>query len=155
MSPDWTASFLPDRKIGYIAGNKFGFTNIDGKNLKDLYEKMFNETYDMKKVQQTMQPELYDKLLNKYIKGVIFIRSDALEKIIPGFSDKIWERQFFNASVDLIRGEVRGNKKEMYIKEVKDFFAKNKVKILQNVVNNFGVLAQNQFLNVYLSNSTT
>ena len=86
---------------------------------------------------------------------MIFIRSDALEKIIPGFTDKIWEWQFFNASVDLIRGEVRGNKKELYIKEVKDFFAKNKIKILQNVVNNFGSLAQEQFLNVYLSNATT
>jgi hypothetical protein len=68
MAPDWTKAFLPDRKIGYIAGNKFGFTNIDGKNLKDLYEKMFNETYDQKKIDQTMQPDLWDKVLHKYIK---------------------------------------------------------------------------------------
>jgi len=41
---------------------------MDGKNIKDLYEKMFNETYDMSKVKQTMHPDLYDKLLHKYIK---------------------------------------------------------------------------------------
>lgn len=83
MAPDRTKVFLPDRKIGYIAGNKFGFTDIDGKNLKDLYEKMFNETYDIKKVEQTMQPDLYKKVLHQNIKGVFFIRSDSLEKIIP------------------------------------------------------------------------
>jgi len=155
LAPARTKSFLPDRNIGYIAGNKFWFTDIDGKNLKDLYEKMFNETYDIKKVQQTMQPELYNKLLHKYIKGVIFIRSDSLEKIIPWFTEKMWEWQFLNASVDLIRKEVRGNKKEMYIKEVKDFFAKNSVKLLQNTVNDFGTLSKDQFFNVYLSNAST
>ncbi|MEI8252175.1 MAG: hypothetical protein WCG25_00100 [bacterium] len=41
---------------------------MDGKNIKDLYEKMFNETYDMWKVEKTMTPDLYDKLLHKYIK---------------------------------------------------------------------------------------
>lgn len=155
LAPARTKSFLPDRNIGYIAGNKFWFTDIDGKNLKDLYEKMFNETYDMKKVKQTMQPELYNKLLNKYVKGVIFIRSDGLEKILPWFSEKIRERQFFNASVDLIRKEVRGNKKEMYIKEVKEFFAQNSLKLMQNTVNNFGDLTKAQFLNIYLSNPST
>ena len=68
IAPDRTAPFLPDRKIGFIAGNKFGFSDIDGKNLKDLYELMFNKTYDMAKVQQTMQPDLYEKVLNQNIK---------------------------------------------------------------------------------------
>jgi len=67
----------------------------------------------------------------------------------------MWEWQFLNASVDLIRKEVRGNKKEMYIKEVKDFFAKNSVKLLQNTVNDFGTLSKDQFFNVYLSNAST
>ncbi|MEI8252176.1 MAG: hypothetical protein WCG25_00105 [bacterium] len=57
---------------------------------------------------------------------MIFVRSDLIEKLIPGIKQKIRERQFLNASVDLIRKEVRGNKKEVYIKEVKDFFDKNK-----------------------------
>jgi len=68
MAPEWTAPFLPDRKIGFIAGNKFGFSDIDGKNLKDLYELMLNKTYDMAKVKQTMQPDLYEKVLHQDIK---------------------------------------------------------------------------------------
>ena len=155
MAPDWTASFLPDRKIGYIAGNKFWFTNIDGKNLKDLYEKMFNETYDMKKVQQTMEPDLYNKLLNKYIKWVVFIRSDMIEKAIPWFTQKIWEWQFVNAAVDIIRWETRGNKKELYIKEVKQFFDEHKFDILKDIVNNFDEVKDWHLINMYLSNIST
>jgi hypothetical protein len=121
MAPEWTTPFLPDRKIGFIAGNKFGFSDIDGKNLKDLYELMFNKTFEMRKVEQTMQPDLYNKLLHQNIKGVIFIRSDLLESFFTNFKQKVQERQFLNASVDLIRKEIRGNKKELYIKEIKQY----------------------------------
>lgn len=155
MAPEWTSAFLPDRKIWFIAGNKFWFTNIDWKNLKDLYEKMFNETYEMWKVKQTMAPDLYEKLLNKYIKWVIFIRSDTIEEIIPGFREKIWEWQFLNASVDLLRWEIRWNKKEIYIQEVKSFFAKHRTDIIRNVVNNFEELTKKQAINVWLSNVST
>lgn len=155
IAPEWTSAFLPDRKIGFIAGNKFGFTDIDGKNLKNLYEKMFNETYEMRKVKQTMAPDLYEKLLNQYIKWVIFIRSDTIEEIIPWFREKIWEWQFLNASVDLLRWEIRGNKKEMYIQEVKDFFAKHRTDIIRNVVNNFEELTKKQAINIWLSNVST
>jgi len=152
IAPTWTSVFLPDRKIWFIAGNKFGFTDIDGKNLKDLYELMFNKTYEMRKVQKTMEPALYNKLLNQDIKWVIFIRSDLLEYIFPDFKKKAREWQFVNASVDLIRKEIRGNKKELYIKEIKDYFAKQKTNIIKNVINNFSTVVDDQFLNIYLSN---
>lgn len=116
---------------------------------------MFNETYEMRKVQQTMAPDLYEKLLHQYIKGVIFIRSDTIEEIFPGFREIIWERQFLNASVDLLRGEVRGNKKEIYTKEVKEFFAKNRTNIIKSVVNNFDTFTKKQAINVRLSNVST
>ncbi|MBP7061697.1 hypothetical protein KBA84_02600 [Patescibacteria group bacterium] len=64
---------------------------------------MFNKTFDMKKVKQTMSPDMYNTLLYKNIKGVIFIQTDLLEFLIPGFKKEIRERQFVNASVDLIR----------------------------------------------------
>lgn len=154
LAPVRTSPFLPDRKIWFIAGNKFGFSDIDGKNLKDLYELMFGKTYVMRKVQQTMQPDLYNKLLNQNIRGVIFVRSDMLEKLLPGFRNKIWERQFLNAAVDLIRKEYRGNKKELYIKEVKQYFDDNKMTIARNIVNKFDEIANNQYLTMYLSNVT-
>lgn len=155
MAPEWTAPFLPDRKIGFIAGNKFWFSDIDGKNLKDLYELMFNKTFDMAKVQQTMQPDLYNKLLYQNIKWVIFIRSDLLESFFTSFKQKVQERQFLNASVDIIRKEVRGNKKEMYIKEIKQYFDNQKSNIIKNVINRFDEIANKQYLTIYLSNVST
>ena len=155
LAPDWTSPFLPDRKIGFIAGNKFGFTDIDGKNLKDLYELMFNKTYEMRKVQQTMQPDLYNKLLWQNIRGVIFIRSDMLEKIFPGFQQKARERQFVNAAIDIIRKEQRGNKKELYIKSIKEYFNEQKINIVRNTINKFDELANNQYLTMYFSNVQT
>ncbi len=153
--PSWSSAFLSDPQIWFISANKFWFTDVDGKNIKDLYEKMFNETYDMRKVEKTMTPDLYDKLLHKYIKWVIFIRSDLIEKLIPGIKQKIRERQFLNASVDLIRKEVRGNKKEVYIKEVKDFFDKNKWALAKNFVNNFKEILDQNLFSIYLSNVST
>ena len=154
-APARTSPFLPDRKIGFIAGNKFWFSDIDGKNLKDLYELMFNKTFEMSKVQQTMQPDLYNKLLYQNIKGVIFIRSDLLESFFTNFKQKIRERQFLNASVDLIRKEIRGNKKELYIKEIKQYFDSQKWNIIKNVVNRFDEIANKQYITMYLSNVST
>lgn len=155
MAPEWTAPFLPDRKIGFIAGNKFGFSDIDGKNLKDLYELMLNKTYDMAKVKQTMQPDLYEKVLHQDIKWVIFIRADLLENFFTTFKYKEQEWQFLNASIDLIRKEIRGNKKEMYIKEIKQYFDNQKWNIIKNVVNRFDEIANKQFVTIYLSNVST
>jgi hypothetical protein len=38
---------------------------------------------------------------------VIFLDSNLLEELLPGFSDKMREWQFINAAIDIIRGEVR------------------------------------------------
>ena len=116
---------------------------------------MFNKTYDMQKVKQTMQPDLYNKLLKQDIKGVIFIRSDVIESFFPTFKSKIRERQFLNASVDLIRKTVRGNKKELYIKEIKQYFDQQKLNIIKNTINRFDEMANKQFLTIYLSNVST
>ena len=99
-----------------------------------------------------MQPDLYTKLLGQDIKGVIFIRSDLLEKIFPGFKEKARERQFVNAGIDLIRKEYRGNKKELYIKEIKEYFNQQKFNIFKNIINRFGELANNQYITAYISN---
>ena len=115
---------------------------------------MFNKTYDMAKVEKTMQPDLYTKLLGQDIKGVIFIRSDLLEKIFPWFKEKARERQFVNAGIDLIRKEYRGNKKELYIKEIKDYFNQQKFNIIKNVINRFSELANNQYITAYISNAS-
>lgn len=151
-APEWTTPFLPERKIGFIAANKFWFTDIDGKNIKDLYELMFNKTYEMKKVKATFTEEQADALLNKDIKWVIFIQTDLIEYLIPWFNQKVRERQFLNASIDLIRGEYRGNKKEEYIQEVEAFFKANQQTIAKNFINKFPTIIKNNMIHIYLSN---
>jgi len=154
-APERSETFLPKKEIWFIAANKFWFTDIDGKNIKTLYEKMFNKDYVMRKVKKTMRQDLYEKLLHKYIKWVIFIRSDLFEEIIPWFTKKERERQFVNASIDLVRWEKTGNKKEIYIKEITDFFNKKKYTISKNIVHNFDKILEKNYIQIYLSNVST
>lgn len=151
-APDRASAFLPDLKIWFIAWNKFGFSDIDGSNIKWLYEKMFNEDYDPKKLETLMDNWLSKKLLHKYIKWIIFIRSDLIEYLIPSFTQKAREWQFQNANVDLIRWESRGNKKETYIQEVSKYFRDHSLELFQDIINNFDEIVARNYINVYLSN---
>ncbi len=83
---------------------------------------------------------------------MIFIRSDLLENFFPNFKQKARERQFLNASVDLIRKEVRGNKKELYIKEIKQYFDNQKGNIIKSAINRFDEIANRQYITMYFSN---
>lgn len=146
---------ISSKTIGFIAGNKFGFTDMDGNNLKLLFEKIFNEEYDESVLNKLISEKTRDILLHKYIKWVIFIRLDTLEKIIPGMKE-IWrERQFTNAATDIIRGKNDVYKKEKYIKDVNDFFLKNKYTIFKNFINNFQDIIETNSVNIYLSNIST
>jgi hypothetical protein len=68
---------------------------------------------------------------------------------MPTITKKLRERQFVNASIDIIRKEYRSNKKEIYIKEIKDFFNKNKLNLFKNTIDKFSIIENNQFLNIY------
>jgi len=151
-APERASAFLPDLQIWFIAWNKFWFSDIDGSNLKWLYEKMFNEDYDKNKLKTIMNPALANKLLHKYIKWIIFIRSDLIEYLIPSFTQKAREWQFQNANVDLIRWENRWNKKETYIKEVTQYFKEHSIELFQKIINNYDEIIEKKFINIYLSN---
>jgi len=73
---------LGQQSINFISPNVYGFTPQDGGNIKILYEQLFP---------------------GQNIDGVIMIKSDLLEFLIPGLKAKLIERQFVNASIDLIR----------------------------------------------------
>ena len=61
------------------------------------------------------------------------------------------ERQFINASIDIIRWEVRWNKKELYIAEVLDYFSKNSTTLAKNLVNNRDDVMNKRYIQIYLS----
>ena len=149
--PSRYSKYFWEYKLGFIAWNKFWFTDIDGKNIKTLYEKAFNEDYEMEKVEEMYREEQWKLLHNKYIKWVIFLNSNLLKELLPWFTDKMREWQFINASIDIIRWEVRWNKKEIYIAEVLDYFSKNSTTIAKNLVNNRDDVMDKRYIQIFLS----
>jgi hypothetical protein len=149
--PSWYSQYFWEYQLWFVAWNKFWFTDMDGKNLKKLYEKAFNEDYEMDRVREMYSWEQRKLLHNKYIKWVIFLDSKLLTELLPGFSDKMREWQFINASIDIIRWEVRGNKKELYIAEVLDYFFNNSTTIAKNLINNRDDVLNKRYVQIYLS----
>lgn len=149
--PDWYSQYFGEYQLWFVAGNKFWFTDMDWKNMKILYEKAFNEDYEMDRVREMYTSEQRRLLHNKYIKWVIFIDSNLLTELLPWFNDKMREWQFINASIDIIRGEVRWNKKELYINEVLDYFFKNSTTIAKNLINNRDEVLDKRYIQIYLS----
>jgi len=149
--PERYSQYFGEYQLWFVAWNKFWFTDIDGKNLKIMYEKAFNEDFEMDKVREMYSEQQRNLLHNKYIKWVIFLDSNLLEELLPWFSDKMREWQFINASIDIIRGEVRWNKKEIYIAEVLDYFYKNSTTIARNLINNRDEVLNKRYIQIYLS----
>lgn len=149
--PERYSQYFGEYQLWFVAWNKFWFTDIDWKNLKIMYEKAFNEDFEMDKVREMYSEQQWNLLHNKYIKWVIFLDSNLLEELLPWFSDKMREWQFINASIDIIRGEVRWNKKEIYIAEVLDYFYKNSSTIAKNLINNRDEVLNKRYIQIYLS----
>ena len=149
--PSWYTKYFWERQLWFVAWNKFWFTDMDGKNMKILYEKAFNEDYEISKVKEMYSWEQRKILRNKYIKWVIFLNSDLLTELLPWFTDKMREWQFINASIDIIRWEERWNKKELYISEVLDYFFNNSTTIAKNLINNRDDVLNKRYIQVYLS----
>ena len=99
--PWWLEEFLPDRDIHFVGANKVGFTYQDGSHIQRLYEKAYP---------------------GKRVRGVIFVSTDVFEKLLPEFREQLWEWQFVNASVDLIRGQDRWGKKSFISMELTTFY---------------------------------
>ena len=149
--PSRYTKYFWEKQLWFVAGNKFWFTDMDGKNMKTLYEKAFNSDYEVEKVKEIYSGDQRKLLHNKDIKWVIFLDSNLLIELLPGFQDKMRERQFINASIDIIRGEVRWNKKELYIAEVLDYFFNNSTTIAKNLINNWGEVLDKRYVQIYLS----
>jgi hypothetical protein len=71
---------------------------------------------------------------------------------MPSITQKLWEWQFVNAAIDIIRGESRSNKKEIYITEVNQFFKSNAITIAKHIINNFSDVIDQRSINIFLSN---
>lgn len=142
------------KQVWFIAGNKFWFTDKDGKNLKLLYEKIFNHGFDPQRKEKLFNPTARNQLFAKNIKGVIFLDSELISELLPSFRNKAREWQFINANIDIIRGENRSNKKELYIADLQKYLKSNALKLATATLNNFQSMLHKGYINIYLSNTT-
>lgn len=144
--PDRSRPIYQGQPFGWIASNKFWFTNIDGDNLIQLYNKTFNTSQSTTYI----PPEICSDMCNRPIDGVIFVKTDVLKSLMPGLDKKTRERQFMNASIDLIRGDNLPNKKEYYLSDSKKFFSQQQNNLLKNFLSMFGSLTQSYSFGIYI-----
>lgn len=130
QAPTWASStFLSgDSTITFLASNKFWFTNMDGANIKKLFDKTYTDD----------------------IRGVLFINSNVLADLIPWFQEKLREWQFNNASIDLIRWAKLPNKKELYFNGVNQFIKDNTPNIIKALTKNFWYIQENRYLQAHI-----
>ncbi len=124
---------LGQENINFISPNVYGFTAQDGGNIKNIYEQLFP---------------------GQNIDGVIMLRSEVLQKLVPELKNKFIEWQFVNASIDLIRGNSTPNKKEKYLTDMGTFLNENKSTLLTQIINNLPTLFQNHDIQLYFPQST-
>ena len=128
-APDWSQTFLSgDDTITFLASNKFWFTDIDGKNIKKLYDLTYGTD----------------------IRGVFFVNSNLFADLVPWFQEKLWEWQFKNASIDLIRWQALPNKKELYFDGVKDLLETRKMDLIKAFAKHFDLIQDNRYIQSYL-----
>lgn len=149
--PIRSAPLYNNQPFWRIAANKFWFTNIDGDILIQLYNKTFND----RQSDTYIPPELCKDMCHRPIEGVIFVKTDTLKKLMPWLDKKTRERQFLNASIDLIRKDNLPNKKEYYLKDSQQFFAQQQNNLTKNFITQFSTLASQYSFGVYIPSIST
>ena len=129
LGPERLTNFLPDRDIYFVSANKIWFTYQDGVHIQKLYEKSYPGTK---------------------IRGVIFLRTDMFESLIPGFTEQLRQRQYINATIDLIRGEQKWWKKMYYLHTLEEFLQTHKTELFKELFVQLPDLLDRRLINVYL-----
>lgn len=124
--PDYLKKFWERNSIDFISPRIYWFTDLDWKNIKYLYENIYNEK----------------------ITWIIFIKSRLFENINEEYKKLIYKWQFINASIDLIRWKNLSNKKEIYLNEINSFIKNNKNKIINDLLKNINLIYEN--IEIYL-----
>ena len=144
--PEWSDPIYGWAPFGWIAANKFGFTNIDGDYMIKLYDKTFNSPES----DAHIPAEVCKDICHRPIDGVIFVQTDGLKNLMPGLDRKTWERQFMNASIDIIRGDDLPNKKEYYLSDSQNFFMSQGATAVKNFVSQFSALTDKYTFWIYI-----
>lgn len=124
---------LWQESINFISPNVYGWTSQDAGNIKLLYERLFR---------------------GQLLDGVILVKSDLLEDILPSIKSKLSEWQFVNACIDLIRWKVEANKKEKYLADIGSYLEDNKSEIISQIIKNIPTILKKDYIQVYLPKSS-
>lgn len=130
--PEWTTNYLGHNQASFIAGNKFGFTQRDGRIISSIYDKVYNTNID----------------------GVVFVSTDTLVQLIPSLQSQLWRWQFVNAAVDLIRGHDGSFKKELYMQELTTYLDTNKLSLITQTIEHAHLLQQQGMMQIYLPDAS-
>lgn len=163
-APQRSWKFIPDKLIGFISANKFGFTNIDGRNIKNLYNQIFNNKSVYGKRKDVIEPGLFERTFNKKVDGVIFVRSDVMTTLLSSLQQQFRAWEFLNANTDIIKakamitsGQTNGdfsNKKAKYIAQINDFFHKHIFDLMKSFIKNFDSITKQRLISIYLTPTT-
>ena len=102
--------------------------------------KLYDKTFNSQESDAHIPAEVCKDICHRPIDGVIFVQTDGLKNLMPGLDRKTWERQFMNASIDIIRGDDLPNKKEYYLSDSQNFFMSQGATAVKNFVSQFSAL---------------
>lgn len=128
LTPEYQ-KILGQQTINIISPNLYGQTAIDAGNIKILYEQLFP---------------------GQLLDGVILLDTELISQLLPSIQPKLLERQFINASIDLIRWTVRGNKKEQYLAEIGSFIETHKDELINQIISSLPSILQSNHIQLYL-----
>lgn len=99
--PNRYAHIMPlgDGKIGMLGANMLGWTAMDAHTIRAITYQAYNRNPDR----------------------VILVNSNLFASLLPAWDQIVHRRQFLNATVDLRRGIITGNKKEDTFIEIRNY----------------------------------
>ena len=124
--------YIPSKKINFIGWNEFGFSDIDWKNILQIYSQVFPE---------------------KNIAWVIFLNSDLIQNFLPWYEFKHIEWEFVNASIDLISWKFEAEKKKLYRWDASSYIGENMNYLAKQWIKNFSSLKN--YIKVYIPNASS
>lgn len=122
--------YIPSQKINFIGWNEFGFSDIDWKNILQIYQQVFPE---------------------KNVAWVVFLNSQLIKRFLPWYEKKHIEWEFVNASIDLISWKFEAEKKKLYRNDASSYISENINTLAKESIKNFSSLKN--YIKVYSPNT--
>ena len=126
---------LPEYKklftyTSFLSSNYFGFTKINAENIINHYKKAYP---------------------HKKIDGVIFVKSDILQYLLPDGEKIIWKMEVINYKNLILKRlwKLNSSIKKQYMDYLKKLIKKNKKKIIKNFILNYEKIRKQWLIRLY------